>query len=544
MTHPLNFEQGGPVWEAFRKKAKTDLFFLASTILGYADLFPLRRETHLLFCKFLERKTGIPDIDLAPIQKCETPRGTGKTSIGTVSSSIQEVLKNPETAIMIANEKAETAENFLGVIKTHFETNDMLRSLFPELVFEDWQQTTWKSDGATIRRSQSRPEPTFFTTGVGGTRTGMHPDIIIVDDPISKEAMEAARVGAWMIMERVNRWCNELKLLLNTQAKPFPWIRVNGTRWWMHDTYEYIETQYGRGEEERKYRISAKLPDGRTVSREVYRVGDVAVFRAAAIEDSVAVYPDIYSLETLAKLREDDPELYACNLLNKPTDASVRTFQDPWLRYYERLDPKLFQYKLADGKMRFVKDEDLRKVLVCDPAFTASGTGARAAIVVTGTDTETGMQLVLEASAQRAEPADLVTDILNVAQRHKLHTIYVEAVAQQIAFIQFIENQARRKNLPIYVEQVKPGGRNKDIRIESLSPFFRAGNILVHRSQLDLLSEYASFRPGARYKDLLDALAYCAERWATWSPGPGSARDRANQQLETYRARRGLSAAS
>lgn len=544
MTTPLNFEQGGPVWEGLRKKAKTDLFFLATTILGYADLFPLRRETHLLFCKFLERRTGIPDIDLAPIQKCETPRGTGKTSVGTVASSIQEVLKNPETAIMIANEKAETAENFLGVIKTHFETNDMLRSLFPELVFEDWQQTTWKSDGATIRRSQSRPEPTFFTTGVGGTRTGMHPDIIIVDDPISKEAMEAARVGAWMIMERVNRWCNELKLLLNTQAKPFPWIRVNGTRWWMHDTYEYIESQYGRGEEARRYRISAKLPDGRTVSREVYRVGDVAVFRAAAIEDSVAVYPDIYSLETLAKLREDDPELYACNMMNRPTDASVRTFQDPWLRYYERLDPKLFQYKLADGKMRFVKDEDLRKVLVCDPAFTSSGTGARAAIVVTGTDTETGNQLVLEASAQRAEPADLVIDILNVAQRHRLHTIYVEVVAQQIAFVQFIENQARRQNLPIYVEQVKPGGRNKDIRIESLSPFFRAGNILVHRSQLDLLAEYAAFRPGARYKDLLDALAYCAERWSTWSPGPGNARDRAKQQLETYRQRRGLSAAT
>src|SRR6267378_2528336 len=159
MTSPLNFEQGGPVWETFRKKAKTDLFFLASTVLGYADLFPLRRETHLLFCKFLERRTGIPDIDLAPIQKCETPRGTGKTSVGTVASSIQEVLKNPDTAIMIANEKAETAENFLGVIKTHFETNDMLRSLFPELVFEDWQQTTWKSDGATIRRNQTRPEP-------------------------------------------------------------------------------------------------------------------------------------------------------------------------------------------------------------------------------------------------------------------------------------------------------------------------------------------------------------------------------------------------
>src|SRR2546430_12351121 len=47
-------------------------------------------------------------------------------------------------------------------------------------------------------------------------------------DLISKEAMESARVGAWQIMDRVNRWCNELKLLLNTQAQPFPWIRFIG----------------------------------------------------------------------------------------------------------------------------------------------------------------------------------------------------------------------------------------------------------------------------------------------------------------------------
>src|SRR2546430_5761039 len=37
-------------------------------------------------------------------------------------------------------------------------------------------------------------------------------------DLISKEAMEAARVGSWQIMDRVNRWCNELKLLLDRKS--------------------------------------------------------------------------------------------------------------------------------------------------------------------------------------------------------------------------------------------------------------------------------------------------------------------------------------
>src|SRR5262245_47241086 len=169
------------------------------------------------------------------------PRGIGKTTCGTVGAAIQEGCRNPNISLLICNERQETADGFLAAIKSQFETNDLLRALFPEVIPPDFKATTWAASKATLKRTSHRPEPTFITIGVGGTVTGIHPDGIIVDDPISKEAMENARVGAWQIMERVNRWCNALKLLLNTQAKPFPWIRFNGTRWWNGDTYEYIE---------------------------------------------------------------------------------------------------------------------------------------------------------------------------------------------------------------------------------------------------------------------------------------------------------------
>src|SRR5437588_2052336 len=81
----LSLKQNSPEWHKMRERALNDLFFMASTVLGYTNVFPLDPETHILFCKFLERRTGVVDIDAAPVQKCETPRGTGKTSIGTVS---------------------------------------------------------------------------------------------------------------------------------------------------------------------------------------------------------------------------------------------------------------------------------------------------------------------------------------------------------------------------------------------------------------------------------------------------------------------------
>src|SRR5207245_1729663 len=280
-------------------------------------------------------------------------RGTGKTSLGTVASAIQLACANPNTSILIANEKAETAESFLATIKRHFQTNDLLRALFPEVIPPDFSETTWKTSAATLNRTTKRPEPTFFTIGVGGTVTGAHPDLIIVDDPISKEAMENARVGSWEIMRRVNRWCNELKLLLNQQADPFPWIRINGTRWWFDDVYDYVEQAYGYKEKPRHYRISVKLPSGVSASREVYRVGDIAVFRSAAMEDGKAIYPKIYSLEKLEKLQQDDPELYSCKLLKKHTAASLRTFQDDWTRFYSNVDPGVYSYWGDDGHVRY-----------------------------------------------------------------------------------------------------------------------------------------------------------------------------------------------
>lgn len=539
----FNFKTGDPTWEKLRKRALSDLFWFCSVILGYADLFPLEEETHRLFCDFLSRATGVKELDEAPLQKIEMPRGIGKTTCGTVGHAIQLACANSNIAILIANERQETADGFLSAIKSQFETNDLLRALFPEVIPPDFKQTTWAASKATLARSSHRPEPTFQTIGVGGTVTGTHPDVIIVDDPISKEAMENARVGAWQIMERVNRWCNALKLLLNTQALPFPWIRFNGTRWWQNDTYDYIEQTFGYGETPTKYRLKAKLSSGQFISREAYRVGQMAVFRAAAIENGAAVFPKIHSLDQLAMLRQDDPELFSCNMMNEPSNAAVRTFQDPWLRYYDRLDNRLFGYRKDDGTMRYIQDDQLRKVMVVDPAFTAAGQGARAATIVTGTDTELNRHLVLEATAQRSEPRDLVIDILNAAKRHHITTIYIELVAQQAGFLQFVQNEARSRNQPLTVEPVKPGGRNKALRIESLSAFFKSGQILVHRTQLDLLNEYAAFRPGARYVDLLDALAYAAEKWTPMAYGAQTAYARSAQQLSDYHAKRGITPA-
>lgn len=541
----LQFTQGDATWEKLRKRALNDLYWFSSVVLGYTNLFAMEPDTHTIPLRFLERKTGVGDLDSAPMQLILWPRETGKSSCGLVANSIQLACANPNIALLIANEKQQNSMDFLRAIKHHFETNELLRALFPEVIPPDLKDVEWSATRASLARTTGRPEPTFDTIGVGGTVTGKHYDCILCDDLISREVAESIRLGTQSKLNEVNFWVNTLRPLLSQGAQPFPWIRFIGTRWWLGDTYDHIEKTFGHGEDPRVYRISAKLPDGRVVSRIAYRVGDLACMKIAAIEDGRPVFPKIHSMEKLNSMREEDPELFACFMMNDPSNAAVRTFQDDWLRFWTRVDARMLAYKLDDGTVRHCFVDELRRQIIVDPAFSASGRGARSAIVVVGTDRETGKHLVLEAVAQRCEPRDLVTDILNLAKSYKVPIVYIEAVAQQLGFIQYAQQEALNRNIPVTIETVRPGGRAKDLRIEGLAAYFKSGQLYLNASQHDLLEEYRAFKPGAIYKDLLDALAYAPEHFPVSASGPSTnPRERARLQRDAYYRTRNLKPAS
>lgn len=546
MSNDLQFVVGDERWKQLREKALTNLFWFGHTVLGFSERFPLELETHILPLRFTERKTGVVEIDECPFQMLLMPRETGKSSLITIAHSIQLACRNPDTAILIVNEKQLLAQDFLKAIKHQFETNELLRSLFPEVIPPDFNKTEWSATRATLQRTSGRPEPTFDTIGVGGSITGRHFDHIVADDLISKEAVENARAGSWSVMESANFWVTTLRPLLSLSAKPFPSITFVGTRWYPRDTYEFTEETFGHNEEKRTYRMQAKLPNGKTVSHEIYRRGDLAVMRIAGIENGDATFPKIWSLERCAAMRMEQPELFAAFVMNDPTNESVRIFQDSWLKghNWENVDDTNITYRLDDGSRRFVATSNLHKILVVDPAFTSGADSDRSAIVVLGSDYDTGKRLILEAKAQKIEPRDLVFDIIEMARRWRVSVIYIEAVAQQAGFIQFVQSELQAKNVRIALETVKPGARNKDLRIESISSYFKDGKLYVNYAQNDLLEEYRKFRPGTKYyRDLLDALAYAVEkapRIATQSGHYSDARQSKQQELDSYYRRRGV----
>jgi terminase large subunit-like protein len=542
----VSFQHGDPTWTAYRERAKSDLYWLASTVLGYGELVPMTPGAHQLLCHFVQRTTKSEALNTARYRKIELARGWGKSTVVTRAYAIQRLLQDPNTAILIANEKEQTAVDFLAEIKAHFETNPFLRALFPELIPADVKETTWSATRIILNRPQPRPEPSIAVIGVGGTVTGAHPDCIIIDDAISREAMENARAGSWDVMHKVNRWIHQLVPLLNPNAKPFPELTFIGTRWWYGDCYEHLEDHFGYGEAPVTYALRLKLPSGEVQQVPAYRLGDLAVFRRPAIEDGRSAFPEKWSLEDLAKIRLGDEVLFSCNYLLNPADNVTATFKEGWLHYFDWLDEQTLQFTDGAGAQKLWRVRDLDILVFVDPGgFTqrAADQRARAAICVTGS-TGTGEHLLLEAASEPDTFLAAIRNVVSLVSRYQPRKLVVELAGQQAAFIELLRKALQEAGLVIALETVTPGMRQKEQRILQLEPWFQRGHIYIGRTAAyhEFRTQYSQFPRAARF-DLLDALSYAP---AVWKKQPGAAQqspaDRRAQELSLYRAKRGLRA--
>lgn len=538
----MNFRQGDAEWERLRKKALGDLYFFAGVVLGYGDRVPMRKGPHALLCKFAEKKTGIPALDEAHYRKIEMPRETGKTTIITQAYTIQCVCADPNTSILIVNEKEQTARDFLSEIKHQFETNEFLRALFPEVIPEDLNNTTWSASRIVVKRSTNRKEPTVFVIGVGGTVIGLHPDKIICDDIISREAMENARAGSWQIMHQTNRWIHQLDPLLSSNALPFPEIIFTGTRWFHGDSYEHIEKSYGYDEPEQRFLIKTKLESGETQQIVAFRVGDLAVFRRSAIEDGRSIFPEKWDLDKLAKLRIRDEGLFSCNYMNQPEEATA-TFKADWLQYYDWLDEKTVRFTDGTGAKKTYAVSDLDLLIFVDPGGFAARQiedRANAAIIVTGS-TPGGQHLIIEADSEKDTFLGCIRKVLDKVGRYNPRRVYVEQAGQQAAFIELLRKDAKDANLAMSLDIVKPGSQHKEVRILTLEPYFQRGQMFLGKGPqfLQFLQQYKQFPRAARL-DLLDALAYGPQCWRKQPTAQLNHTQRQQSELESYYQKRGL----
>jgi predicted phage terminase large subunit-like protein len=449
---------------------RNDLMFLAKGVLGYKDI---TESAHGALCIYV-------DTNSSQFKLMLMPRDHLKTTLVTITGNIQRALRNPNERILIANESATNAERMLRGIRQHCESNKVFRALYSDVIPKDTRRVRWNDSELDFARSEIYPEPTFDTIGMTGAFTSRHYSHICIDDPISEEAIKSEKV----MEDTINRLSSVLPLLTDP-SKDTIWIV--GTRWALHDVYSWFEEKLG---------------------------DRLARFVRAAIEDNQPIWPERFSLETLALKRSMMGEYkFSCLMMNNPRNEELQVLNVQDLRWWRWADTAQSAIELLDQQFkvhRRVRIDQLDITTTVDLAPAEKTTSDRNAVVTCGI-TPWGEAVVLEAWGKRCTPIELIDKLFEIHKRWHPRLFGIESVAYQKAFKYFLMEEGKRRNQYVRIEELKAQGK-KEIRIRGLQPIMAVNRLYIDATSHMLRNEMADF-PLGEHDDLVDALSMQLQLW-------------------------------
>ncbi len=292
LTHARNGE-AEDLQVNLRKRADSSLYYFNKVVLGYAQNID---HLHLPMCQHLQETQGKQKRGYL------YPRGHFKSTNISKGYPLWRLAKDPNMRIAIVGESGPVAAKNLRDTKWHITKNEMFRWLYPELIPEDLNKTKWTDSEVLLPRNRSFDESSITTIGVGAKTTGFHYDLIIYDDIIGLVAAESPPE-----MEAAIEWFRLAPGLLHDPAVSEE-VFV-GTRWLYGD-----QDIYGW---------------------EMENMGEFEWLVRSAIEDEKAIFPERFSLETLAKIRKREGDYrFSCQYMNKPIPSGGSAFDSTWLQTY------------------------------------------------------------------------------------------------------------------------------------------------------------------------------------------------------------------
>ncbi|CAA2139575.1 hypothetical protein [Hyphomicrobium sp. ghe19] len=452
-----------------RGLCQTDLFFLLVYGLKRTDA---DRDWIFLRCR---------EIQADPDNRLDLwARGHYKSTIITMANTIREILLDPEITVGIFSHTRPIAKAFLRQIKREFETNKLLQSLFPDILYANpgAESPKWSEDeGLTVKRKSNPKEATIEAWGlVDGQPTSKHYKLMVYDDVVTRESVTTPD----MIAKVTEAW--ELSRNLGSETARTRYI---GTRYHFNDTYKTI---MDRGVEPR---IHAATKDG-TID------GEPVLLTRAKLDE---------------KYRDMGPYTFGCQMLQNPKADETQAFKVEWLRQYEN-----------------TQREGQNVCILADAASEKKKSSDYTSIWVLGFNGD-----------QNVYCLDLIRDRLNLKQRaaalfdlhkkYKPNDVGYEKYGM-MADVEFMHSEMERTNYRFNITELG-GPMPKNDRIRRLMPYFDQGRIWLPKKLYrtdyqgvarDLITsfieeEYKAF-PVGLHDDMLDSLARVFDLYPNGLPFP------------------------
>lgn len=452
-----------------RYLCRTDLFFLLWFACSRADI---AKPWLLARCREVETEPN-NCLDL-------WSREHYKSTIITYGKTIQDILASHgddplpqwegiEPTFGIFSCTRPLAKGFLRQIKREFETNSLLKHLFPDVIWENPQRDApkWSEDDGIILKRRSNPkESTCESWGlIEGMPTGKHFFGLIYDDVVTVDSVTSPD----MIDKVTTAW--EISLNLGSAGG---FSRYIGTRYHFNDTYRVI------------------------ISRDIVKTR----IYPATVDGTPDGEPVLIEKEALQfKRKAMGPYTFACQMLLNPVADESQGFKRDWLRYHRGSDgSKMNKYILVDSANAKKKTSDFTVMLVF------------------GLGQDQNIYLL-----------DIVRDRINLTQRaDMLFYLHKKWRPMGVGYESYalgvdtyhMRDRMTRENYHFHITELG-GNKKKEDRIRALIPYFEQSRVYLpetcHKTDyqgkvVDLVSafieeEYCAF-PVCVHDDMLDAMAY------------------------------------
>lgn len=335
-----------------RRRAEANLYFFAKAILGREYL---TRDLHRPICDWLQARPPDRKLLLLPREHC-------KTSIVGHALPLHILIQPPEANAYFPEQKGEDqrvtlvgetdtrSKDALRVIKAACEANELMRALWPHRMWDKPQQQApkWNDNEIILPRKSEWPDPSIRAIGVGGAVTGSHPSVLIKDDLVTLEAANSPTV-----MQTAIQWHVASRALINA---PGTLEFIIGTRWAVHDLYEYILTNDPSVESTTR----AIVENGSTIYPRMFRLTDAAETPGDA-------------RRSVAQLQREFGVLFPLLYMNSAADPELVDFDMAMLR----------TFSISGGRIQFREDE--RDLAIAERRNTPAPTSAPAGAALSST---------------------------------------------------------------------------------------------------------------------------------------------------------------
>jgi len=443
------------------------------------------------------------------------PRDHGKSAFAGYRAA-WEIIKNPAIRILYISSASNLAVKQLKFIKDIL-ASQTVRKYWPDLIHPDeGKREKWTESEIMVdhpkRKAEYIRDPTVFTAGLTTSITGMHADLIILDDVVVADNANTDEGRS-----KVDTQYSYLASIAAANAR----VLVVGTRYHPLDLYSKILDKhveiYGQDGEVVE---STKLYE--VFERQVESRGDGTGEFLWPRQTTKSGHEFGFNQQILAKKRADYLDLAAfyAQYYNDPNHASTGGIPRDAFQYYNKA------HLTRSGGSWYIQGRRLNVFASIDFAFSLAKRADYTAIVVVGVDSNQSYYILEIVRFKTGVISEYFKEILSLHRKWDFRKLRAEVTAAQDVIVKDLkQNYIRVHGLALSIDDYRPT-RNEGTKTERINAILRpkydnrqiwhyqGGNCQILEDELVVLKPL--------HDDIKDALASAIDVAIPPSPSFGS----------------------